>query len=61
MTSDKLENLVRAGLLKREPPRPDELAGLKQSGLPRLADPDAAPKLMRYLPHWAAGPREGQG
>jgi hypothetical protein len=38
MTSDKLENLVRTGLLKQEPPRPDELAGLKQSGLSRLAD-----------------------
>jgi hypothetical protein len=24
------------------------------------ADPDAAPKLMRYLPFWAAGAPEGQ-
>jgi len=38
MTSDKLENLVRIGQLKKEPPRADELAGLKRSGLSRLAD-----------------------
>ncbi len=36
MTSDKLENLVRTGLLKQEPPPPD-LVGLKQPGLSRLA------------------------
>ena len=24
------------------------------------ADPGAAPKLMRYLPFWASGPREGR-
>jgi hypothetical protein len=24
------------------------------------ADPGAAPKLMRYLPFWALGPREGR-
>ncbi len=38
MTSDNLENLVHTGQLKKEPPRDDELAGLKQSGLSRLAD-----------------------
>ncbi len=38
MTSGNLENLVRTGQLKKEPPREDELAGLKQSGLARLAD-----------------------
>lgn len=38
MTSDKLENLVRIGQLKKELPRADELAGLKRSGLSRLAD-----------------------
>ncbi|MGH8470979.1 MAG: hypothetical protein ACREVJ_00615 [Gammaproteobacteria bacterium] len=30
MTSDKLENLVRIGKLKREPPSASELAGLKR-------------------------------
>jgi hypothetical protein len=24
------------------------------------ADPDAAPKLMRYMPFWAMAPREGR-
>lgn len=38
MTSDRLDNLVRIGQLRAEPPRADELAGLKQSGLSRLAD-----------------------
>jgi len=38
MTSDSLENLVRARQLKKEPPRDDELAGLKHFGLTRLAD-----------------------
>ncbi len=38
MTSDKLENLVRIGQLKKEPPSASELAGLKRSGLSRLAD-----------------------
>ena len=38
MTSDKLENLVRIGQLKKESPRADELAGLERSGLSRLAD-----------------------
>ncbi len=37
MTSDNFENLVRTRQLKKEPPRDDELAGLKQSGLSRLA------------------------
>lgn len=38
MTFDKLENLVRIGQLKKEPPSASELAGLKRSGLSRLAD-----------------------
>ena len=38
MTSDKLNNLVRTGQLKKEPPRADELAGLRRSGLARIAD-----------------------
>jgi len=38
MTSDKLDNLVRSGQLKKEPPRADELAGLSRSGLARIAD-----------------------
>lgn len=38
MTSDRLENLVRIGKLKREPPHTDELLGLRRSGLARLAD-----------------------
>lgn len=38
MTSAKLDNLVRIGKLKHEPPREDELAGLRRSGLSRLAD-----------------------
>lgn len=38
MSSDKLDNLVRGGQLKKEPPRADELAGLRRSGLARIAD-----------------------
>lgn len=38
MSSSRLENLVRIGQLKRELPRADELAGLRQSGLSRMAD-----------------------
>jgi hypothetical protein len=38
MTSNNLDNLVRIGQLKQESPRADELAGLKRSGLSRLAD-----------------------
>ncbi len=38
MTSAKLDNLVRIGQLKHEPPRADELAGLMCSGRSRLAD-----------------------
>ena len=38
MTSIRLDNLLRTGALKRETPRADELAGLKRSGLSRLAD-----------------------
>src|ERR1700694_5419981 len=38
MTSPELENLVRIGKLKREPPTTGEVEGLRQSGEPRLAD-----------------------
>ncbi|RPJ50449.1 MAG: hypothetical protein EHM23_35350 [Acidobacteria bacterium] len=38
MTSANLQNLVRIGELVEEPARADELSGLKQSGLSRLAD-----------------------
>lgn len=38
MSSDKLDNLVRNGQLKKEPPRSAELAGLRRSGLARIAD-----------------------
>lgn len=38
MTSDELENLVRIGQLKKEPPNADELAGLRRSGLARITD-----------------------
>jgi hypothetical protein len=38
MTSPELENLVRAGKLKREPPAAGEIEGLRRSGEARLAD-----------------------
>lgn len=38
MTFDRLDNLVRIGKLKKEPPHADELAGLRRSGLARIAD-----------------------
>ncbi len=38
MTSDRLDNLVRIGQLTEEPPRADELIGLRRSGLARLVD-----------------------
>lgn len=38
MTSPELENLVRAGKLKREPPAAGERDGLRRSGEARLAD-----------------------
>jgi hypothetical protein len=38
MTSRELDNLVGAGLLKREPPDQKEFAGLLASGRRRLAD-----------------------
>lgn len=41
MTSSELENLVRTGKLKREPPAAGEIEGLRRSGEARLAD---APK-----------------
>jgi len=40
MTSAELENLVRVGQLKREPPVASEIAGLVRSGEARLADAD---------------------
>jgi hypothetical protein len=38
MTSSELENLVRTGALKREPPTAGEAEGLRRSGEARLAD-----------------------
>lgn len=38
MTSSNLDNLVRAGQLKGAPAGSEELGGLRQSGLSRLAD-----------------------
>lgn len=38
MSSARLDNLLRSGRLKPEPPRADELAGLLHSGRSRLAD-----------------------
>lgn len=38
MTSAELDNLVRIGKLKREPPSARELQGLRESALARLAD-----------------------
>jgi hypothetical protein len=38
VTSSELDNLVKVGTLKREPPRADELDGLRRSGEARLAD-----------------------
>ena len=38
MTSTELENLVRIGQLKREPPAAAEVSGLLLSGEARLAD-----------------------
>lgn len=38
MTSPELENLVRAGKLKREPPAAGEIEGLQRSGEARLSD-----------------------
>jgi hypothetical protein len=38
MTSTELENLVRVGKLKREPPAGEEIEGMLQSAEDRLAD-----------------------
>ena len=38
MTSNELDNLVRIGQLKKEAPNAEELAGLRCSGLARIAD-----------------------
>ncbi len=38
MTSTELDNLVRIGQLKREPPTDDEIAGLLRSAAERLTD-----------------------
>lgn len=43
MTSSELDNLVKIGKLKREPPSAAELAGLLRSGERRLADAERAP------------------
>lgn len=40
--TESLDNLVRTGQLKREPPTQQELAGLIRSGLVRLADAENA-------------------
>lgn len=40
MTTDKLDNLVRIGKLKAEPPSAGEFAGLLRSGQVRLQDAD---------------------
>lgn len=40
-------------------PRESESDGFK-AGAIVTADPGAAPRLMRYLPFWASGPREGR-
>ena len=42
MTSSELDNLVKIGQLKREPPRADELDGLRRSDEARLADAENA-------------------
>jgi hypothetical protein len=38
MTSPELENLVKIGQLKREPPAAGEVEGLQRSGEARLSD-----------------------
>jgi hypothetical protein len=38
MPTENLDNLVRIGQLKAEPPAENEVAGLIQSGLTRLKD-----------------------
>ena len=38
MSNEKLDNLVRIGQLKAEDAKPEEIAGLVQSGLARLTD-----------------------
>lgn len=38
MASEYLDNLVRSGVLKEEPPTADEVSGLVRSGTVRLAD-----------------------
>ncbi len=38
MTSPELDNLVKIGRLKREPPSDEEIAGLLRSGEERLSD-----------------------
>jgi hypothetical protein len=38
MTSPELENLVKIGQLKREPPAAGEIEGLQRSGEARLSD-----------------------
>lgn len=42
MANSQLDNLVRIGQLKAEPPARSEIAGLMRSGLARLADAERA-------------------
>ncbi len=42
MPHPQLDNLVRIGQLKAEPPSESEIAGLRRSGLSRLADAERA-------------------
>lgn len=42
MAHSQLDNLVRIGQLKAEPPARSEIAGLMRSGLARLADAERA-------------------
>src|SRR5688500_12709374 len=57
LTSAELENLVKIGKLKREPPSAQEIDGLVRSGAARLADaanPSLAPESRFDLAYNAA-------
>lgn len=53
MNSPELDNLVRLGKLKREPPTVDEIAGLLLSADERLADA-ARPSTMTASTAWTS-------
>jgi len=55
MTSDNLENLVRIGRLKKEPPRADELVGLKSSAVSRLDDAERPNLVIENRSEWRHG------